>query len=155
MGKHPDRRERFPSRIALALLSRVDQQDPLVAPLRQMLADVRSRPTPAPTRVTRWMREARRRFFALADADWFERVVVVVFALWALTTLVEIVALIVLAKFGLPSEEVFRVRHPIVNHGLGNGQHDFIQWLSFAASLVATGFVVAGLVDARKGLRPR
>jgi hypothetical protein len=120
-----------------------------------MLADVRSRPTPAPTRVTRWIREARRRFFALAETDWFERLVVVVFALWALATVFEIVALIVLAKFGLPAQEVFRVRHPIANHGLGNGEHDFIQWLSFAASLVASAFVVVGLVDARKGLRPR
>jgi hypothetical protein len=43
------------------------------------------------------------------------------------------------------SAEVFRVGHRITNSPLGAAQVDFIQWADLAASVVATGFVVAGL----------
>jgi hypothetical protein len=132
-------------RRALALLAQADQSDPLVPELRVMLEQMRSRPTPAAPAATRAARRIRAAFFEVVDRPWFGRAIVAFFSVWALASLLQIVGLVVFATVGLSSAEVFRVGHRITNSPLGAAQVDFIQWADLAASVVATGFVLAGL----------
>jgi hypothetical protein len=138
---------------ALALLADADQSDPLVDSLRTMLERVPSRPTRAPSRVTRLARRARAWYFGLVERPIFDRLLVAFFTVWALASLMQIVALIVWDTAGLGRIEVFRIGALITNNPLGENEVAFLEWLDLAASLVATGFVVTGLFRINRGRR--
>ena len=140
-------------RRALALLAQADQSDPLVPELRGMVEQMHSRPTPTPPAAIRAARRLRAAFFELVERPWFARAVVAFFSLWAAASLLQIVGLVVFATAGLSSAEVFRVGHRITNSPLGAGQVDFIQWADLAASIAATGLVLAGLYRLGQGRR--
>jgi hypothetical protein len=138
---------------ALALLADADQSDPLVEPLRTILERVPSRATPAPSPARRIARSAREWYFGLVERPIVNRLLIAFFAVWAIASLMQIVALVLWDAVGLGRIEVFRFGAAITSNPLGEGEADFIEWLDLAASLVATGFVVTGLVRARRGHR--
>lgn len=140
-------------RKALALLSRADRSDPLVPELRRILESVPTRPTRPPSAAARAGRRLRGWFFAVVDRPWFAAAVGAFFAVWAVASLVQIVALVVFATAGLGSPEVFRLGADITNDPLGDGERTFIQVANLVASVVATGFVLVGLDRLGKGRR--
>ena len=136
---------------ALALLAQADQSDPLYP----SCADWSSRCTRvrAPTARGYPGRTTAAGGVSNCRTPWFARAVVAFFSLWAAASLLQIVGLVVFATAGLSSAEVFRVGHRITNSPLGAGQVDFIQSADLAASIAATGFVLAGLYRIGQGRR--
>lgn len=132
-------------RRALALLGQADQDDPLVPKLRAILDGVRRHPTRPPSWATLVARALRRRFFEVVDRPWFATAVVGFFTVWALASLAQILGLLFFAESGLSSQQIFRLGERITSNPLGKGDLDFLQWADFAASLVTTTLVVAGL----------
>ena len=129
---------------ALALLARADQSDPLVPEIRAMLQGMPVRPATA-TGATRSARQIRAAVSNLPNRAWFAPVLVIFFSSWALLSLVQVVGLLVFGTAKVSSADVFRVGPRIANSPLGSTDVDFLKWAALAASLVATGFVLAGL----------
>src|SRR5204863_1345914 len=140
-------------RRAQALLARADQADPLVPELHRLLGHVRSRPLPPPSVVTRGVRRFRAWLFDMVEQPGFPTVVITLFVVWVVGSLLQIVALIVFAASGFSPQPVFRLGHRITDNPLGSGELNFIQWLDFAASALATAFVLIGLNRFRQGSR--
>ena len=129
---------------ALALLARADQSDPLVPELRRMLQGMDAR-SAAPTAAARSARRIRVAFSNVRDRPWFARVVVMFFSLWALLSVLQVASLLAFGTAELSSAKVLRVGPRIASSPLGSGQVEFLKWADLAASLAATGFVLAGL----------
>ena len=140
-------------RRALALLSRVDQSDPLVPELTRILEGVRAPPTRPASGVVRAGRRLRAWFFDVVDTTWFPAAVVAFFAVWAVVSLVQIVAFVVFETADVKSLEIFRLGDNITNNPLGDGERTFIRFANLAASIIATGFTLVGLYRMGKGRR--
>ena len=128
---------------AVTLLARADPSDPLVPELRVILDGMHARPA-TPSAATRTARQLRAALSRLRERPWFARALVVFFTSWALLSLLQVVALSAYGTAALSSAEVFRIGPRIRSSPLGSGEVDFLR-ADLAASLVATGFVVAGL----------
>jgi hypothetical protein len=140
-------------RRAQALLARADQADPLVPELHRLLDHVRSLPLPPPSPLTRGVRRLRAWLFDVVEQPGFPTVVITLFVVWVVGSLLQIVALIVFAASGFSPQPVFRLGHRITDNPLGSGELNFIQWFDFAASVLATAFVLIGLNRFRQGSR--
>src|SRR5205085_5102516 len=112
---------------ALELLSRCDQDDPLVAPLRRLLQEFDAIPPPPPRWYTRRALAARDSYFRLVARPRFARLIGFLFGLWALASLVQIL--------GLTLDLGESVRHL-----------SFANVCSLVPSLVAGVLVITGLV---------
>ena len=143
-----ERRER-----AAALLERADQSDPLVPLLRQMLDDPRSlHPRP------RWpgarlVSSLRARFLAAVERPGFQRLMIVLIALWVLALLIQLAGL---AAFTTPSAEpgeVFRLGSHVTNVPLSSSDRGFVRWALFISTLVAVALALAGLLRLVQGRR--
>ena len=129
-------------REALVLLDRADQSHPLVADVRRILEQAPAHP-PVPPSLPVRAAGGSSAFDDLAARPWFERALIVLFALWTVASIAQIVTLIVFTEAGLPTGEVYRLFADITNDPLGDGEHDFLRWANLAASIVATAFAVA------------
>lgn len=109
-------------RHALGLLDRADPANPMVAPMRALLQELEAIPSPEPSWVTRRARALRDWYFGLVARPRFVRLVGWVFALWALVSVIQIVAL-------------------MQGHALS-----FVHMASACSSAVAGVLVVAGIL---------
>jgi hypothetical protein len=137
---------------ALALLARADQSDPLVPELRRMLEGVDVRST-APTAAARAAGRVRAALSSAPNRPWFAPAVLMFFRLWALLSVLQVISLLAFGTAELSSAEVFRVGPRIATNPLGSAQVAFLKWADLAASLLATGFVLAGLYFFAQGRR--
>ena len=130
----------------LELLDNADQQNSLVAPLREA---VRSAETEHADDVffMRWARRLRDWYFSVVERRWFTRVVMVVFILWGLSTVIEIVGLIFKYEPHLSHEQVFRIGGRITSKA---GNFGFVEWADLISSVVAGLLVVWGLFLMRR-----
>ena len=129
---------------AFALLARADQSDPLVPQLRRMLEGMDAPPA-TPSAAARLAWRVRLAVSRVPDRPWFASVVVVLFSLWALLSVLQVVSLIVFGTAELSSPQALGVGPRIPHRPLAASQVDFLKWVDLTASLVATGFVLAGL----------
>jgi len=84
---------------AVALLDRADQDDPLVAPLRRLLTDLRGLPTPVPRFYERWADGIRAAYLRATERPWFRPLVTAVFVVWVLNGVFVVIGTIL--SFGL------------------------------------------------------
>jgi hypothetical protein len=131
-----DEREK---RRALEMLSKADQQDPMVAPLRRLLEELDSIAAPRPSFPMRWVREVQRRYFGLVKRPAFRKWIGLIFALWALLSLAEILVLVLVVG---PNEHG-------VHHVGGVGYHldhlSVTQIASVAVGVISLMMVAVGI----------
>jgi hypothetical protein len=139
---------------ALGYLDHADQSNPLVGELRPVLASAAVVPARGDP-VGLWGRRVRAWFRRLVERPWFTKAAVAVFAVWAVASIVQIVALLVFATAGLSRAEVFRAGKRITNNPLGDDDLNLIQFADLTASIVAVCLVVAGLWLMLQGSRAR
>jgi hypothetical protein len=130
-------------RQALELLNAADPADPLVAPLRELLARLESLPVRPPGRMTRAARWIRRHYYAVIERPWFPRLLRVVFTVLALVSL--------LAVLGLVFDFVVFARGTKINlsvtDAFGRLDHiSFTGWVNVASALVAAVLLWIGVV---------
>lgn len=130
---------------ALALLDGCDPADPAVRDARALLETFASAPARGPSRVERFAAAARRRYLALVARRRFVVVLSVVFAAWALSSLLAVWG-VVLSLFADGSA------HPGFG-GDGIGELRFVNVVSLASSTVSALIVAAGLWRLRAGDR--
>lgn len=139
-------RHRFDERSrarAEALLARADPNDPLVGPVRQLLAQVETAPAPAPTRVERHVAAVRERVAAFTAQPWFPRLLTIVFAVWAL------LSFLAAAELALALVVDLGGAHPgFVKDGIGNLR--FVNVADITASAVAALLVARGIIFVRR-----
>jgi hypothetical protein len=142
-----DEREK---RRALELLDRADQSDELVAPLRAFLQEIDALPPREPPWVTRVALGARDRYFRVVQSPRFRGLVGVVFVVWAVVSLVQILALVLSLGFALEGRDAGAVVDRL------GGRFDdlsFINLASLASSLTAGALVILGVNQLRTGER--
>jgi hypothetical protein len=133
-------------RRALELLDRADQDDPLVTPLRALLAQVATIPRRAPSRVTRWLTRLHERGERIAAAPRFPATLIALFAVWALLSALAAFELTLSVGLDLGGA------HPgFVSDQLGNLRLQ--NFLSMGSSLVSAVLVGVGIVRLRAGDR--
>jgi hypothetical protein len=138
-------------RRALVMLGRADRSDPLVPQLHRLIEQVHSRPAGPPPALRRTFRRARDAFYRLVDRSGMAHLTIAFFAFWAAASLLQIVGLIMFTATGLHPGEEFTLGRDVTSNPLGPGEHHFIEWADLAASLVATGLVLAGLYRSTQG----
>lgn len=80
-------------RRALELLDQAGD-DPLVAPMRRLLAGTEAIPVAPPGRITRLALRSRDRYFRAVEQPWFRRALSWVFSLWALLAVLQVIILV-------------------------------------------------------------
>ena len=134
-------------RRALRFLDRADQSDPAVPPLRMLLETIRVRPTAEPWWGRRLFFAGRSRYYGLTRNRWFNAGVTVVFALWALLTLVEIASLIFTVEPHLPRQRPIKLGGVVASK---DGHYGFVEWANIVFSIVGGLFVLGGLIRIRR-----
>lgn len=130
---------------ALALLDDAGPH-PLVEPLRRLLHDTEALPEPPPSRLTTLARAARDRYYRLVDRPWFTRVLSAIFILWVIVAFLQVVALSLVAGLTLGG-----VQSNVETDGV---QHlDFVNIAAVVSTVVAAGFMAAGVRQLRRGDR--
>jgi hypothetical protein len=125
---------------ALELLARADPADPLTEPVRRLLEEIDPLPAREPGRVGRLVARVRNGYIAAVERPWFERLVAIVFGLWALVSLVAI------ATLALALALEFGGAGGVIDVGQSEGDHvSFINLASFASSLLAGVLVIVGI----------
>jgi hypothetical protein len=134
-------------RRAFELLNSADPADPLVVPLRELLAKLESLPVRPPGRITRAARWIRGHYYAVIERPWFPRVLRAVFTVLGLFSLVLVLGLVfdfvVVAhgtKFNLSIRDAFNRLDDI----------SFIGWVNVVSALVAAALLWIGLVRFRE-----
>jgi hypothetical protein len=126
---------------ALALLDHAPDH-PLTAPMRSVILHTATLPDPPPSRARRFVLGLRERYYRSVEEAWFRRVLVVVFSLWSLVNLSQVLVLVL--SIGL--------RLGGARHGF---QSDSFSQLtvgnvaSIVSAGVASGFMVSGLLRLR------
>ncbi len=133
-------------RQALAMLERADQSDPLVAPLRALLAQVATIPRPAPTAISRAYARVRALGEGIVASPRFPVAMIALFSCWALLS--------ALAAFELALSVGLHLggAHP----GFGpDGWSNLTtqNWFSLSASFVSTALIGIGIARLRAGDR--
>jgi hypothetical protein len=126
----------------LALLDRADQQNRMVAPLRTVIEQAETEHAEENTFV-RFARRMRDGYFSIVERHWFTRAVTVVFALWALVTLAEIIGLVFELDPHLTREQVFRFSGSVTSKA---GHFGFVEWADLISSCVAGLLAAWGIV---------
>jgi hypothetical protein len=134
--------EREKQRI-LELLSQADADDPLTAPLRDLVKGLDAVPTPQANPATRFALAVRERYERLVEHPRFVTVVTALFVIWAF--IIGIAATVLIIAAGLKAGGVKNVE---VSIG-ADRDITFTDWASAAASLVAGMFVIWGVVRLR------
>ena len=138
---------------ATALLARADQSDPLVPLLRQMLDDPRSlhpcRKLPGSHLATR----IRERILRAVDRPGFERLVVVLVAVWVVGLLLQVAGLTAYTTPHLERQEIFRLGAHVTNIPLSDDDRGFIRWGLALSTAVAVALATTGLVRFVRGQR--
>jgi hypothetical protein len=130
---------------AIALIDKADPDDPLVEPVRRLLHDVEAVPTPEPNRVTRLAFALRDRYFDIVEKPWFARAVGWVFTVWAVISLLTIIALGL--SLGL---SVTGAESPL-DFGGGRGEDvSFINIAGACSSVLAGLLVIVGVWELRR-----
>ena len=122
---------------ALELLDKAGD-DPLVAPMRELLRQTDAIPVAAPGRLSRLAAAGRDRYFHLVERRGFRRVLSCVFGLWAALSVVQVIVLVFAvglkiggAQKGFGSDDVDALRIPNI--------------ASAISSAVSAGFMISGL----------
>ncbi|HEX3318604.1 MAG TPA: hypothetical protein VHR88_11330 [Solirubrobacteraceae bacterium] len=135
-----DVRER---RRALELLDRADPNDPLVEPLRRLMLELQSLPVRSPSRMTRWARAIRARYYHVIAEGWFPHVFRAVFVLVGIVSVVQV--------FGAVFDLVVVTHGTHIDISITRGATDFGKvslygWLNVAAVVVSTALLWIGVV---------
>jgi hypothetical protein len=127
---------------ALALLDGA-RDEPLAAPLREMLHGVDVAPSTGPGRLRRLAEAVERAYLALVSWRGFATVLIAIFALWAALSVVAVVAL-VLSPFGIDLGEA---APRFVSDEIS--ELSFVNVASVVSSLVSAAFVAVAIAHLR------
>jgi hypothetical protein len=139
---HGRLRERERER-AVALLAQADTTDPLVVPLRNLVAELRGVPTPPPRFYERWAESARSLYLRATRWQGFGSLITTVFVLWASAELS--IVLTMVYSFG--------VEVGVARAGYASDELADLNFLNVATTIcyaASTTCVVLGLVRVRR-----
>jgi hypothetical protein len=131
---------------ALALLAEVPATHPLRDPLASLARDIDTTPNPDPPWYRRFADALAARYEHWSERGWFHRVVIAVFALWALASIVTIAGLVL--SFGF-ADDAARAGFQEDSFSHLN----FLNWATLVSTAVSTAFVVLGLGRLLRGER--
>jgi hypothetical protein len=134
-------------RRALRFLDRADQADPAVAPLRTLFQNARVQPEAKAPLAQRLLDGARERYRRLANRRGFIWTITIIFVLWGLVAMIEILSLIFTLEPHLHRQKTIRIVTAITSRG---GNYGFVEWANIVSSIVADVFILWGLVRLRK-----
>jgi hypothetical protein len=138
-----DEREK---RRALAMLDQADPSDPLVAPIRELLARLNAIPTSAPRWPARLAQRARDVYLDFAERPAFNRLITTVIVVWGSLSLVFTFELVLSVGLHLGGARDGWVTDDV--------QHlSVINVASLASSTVSGVLVLLGVRDLRRGNR--
>lgn len=132
---------------ALALLAEVPATHPLRDPLVALAKDIDTTPNPDPPWYRRFADAVAARYEHWSERGWFHRVVIGVFALWALASIATILGLVF--SFGF-ADDAARAGFQEDSFSHLN----FLNWATLVSTAVSTAFVVLGLGRLLRGDRP-
>jgi cation transport ATPase len=132
---------------ALALLVGVPATHPLRDPLVALAKDIDTTPNPDPPWYRRFADAVAGRYEHWSERGWFHRVVIGVFALWALASIATILGLVF--SFGF-ADDAARAGFQEDSFSHLN----FLNWATLVSTAVSTAFVVLGLGRLLRGDRP-
>ncbi len=131
---------------ALALLAEVPATHPLRDPLVALARDIDTTPNPDPPWYRRFADAVAARYGHWSERGWFHRVVIGVFALWALASIVTILGLVL--SFGFAGDAA---RAGFQEDSFSH--LNFLNWATLVSTAVSTVFVVLGLARLLRGDR--
>jgi hypothetical protein len=132
---------------ALELLSKADDKDPIVVALRRLLEELEVIPAPRPGFLRRRIQAARNRYFKLVENPGFTRLIGLVFGVWAVVSLIEIVFLALVVgpeTHGVP-------HHDGVSYHLNH--LSVTQIASMAVGVISAVLVAVGIYRLVRGTR--
>jgi ABC-type multidrug transport system fused ATPase/permease subunit len=129
---------------ALALLAEVPATHPLRDPLIALAEGIDTTPTPNPPWYRRFADGVAARYQRWSEQRWFHRVVIAVFALWALVSVFAIVGLIL--SFGFAGDAA---RAGFQEDAVGH--LNFLNWATLTSTGVSAVFVLIGLIRLGRG----
>ena len=128
-------------RRALELLDQAGD-DPLVAPMRQLLIDTDAIPVAPPGRLSRLATRGRERYYHAVEQHWFRRALSWIFTLWAVLAVVQVIVLVFAVGLKLGgAQKGFSAD--------GLGELKVANVASIVSAGVAAGFMVSGLIRLR------
>jgi cation transport ATPase len=131
---------------ALALLAGVPPTHPLRDPLIALAEDVDTTPNPDPPWYRRFADTVAARYERWSEQRWFHRVVIGVFAFWAVASIATILGLVL--SFGF-ADDAARAGFQEDSFSHLN----FLNWATLVSTAVSTAFVVLGLERLLRGER--
>lgn len=131
---------------ALALLAGVPASHPLRDPLVALASEIDTTPNPNPPWYRRFADGVAARYGRWSEQRWFHRVVIGVFAVWALVSILAIVGLIL--AFGFAGDAA---RAGFEEDSFG--RLNFLNWATLCSAAVSAVFVVFGLIRMVRGER--
>lgn len=131
---------------ALALLAEVPSTHPLRDPLVALAEGIDTTPNPDPPWYRRFANAVAARYEHWSERDWFHRVVIGVFAIWALASLAAIFGLVL--SFGFAGDAARAgFEEDSVSH------LNFVNWATLASTAVSTALAAVGLTRLLRGDR--
>jgi hypothetical protein len=127
---------------ALDMLSRADQSDPLVAPIRDMLARVQALPARPPRWPERIWRRVRDAYLRFAETDAFTRLVTGVIVLWGVLSMLLTLELVLSIALHMGGARAGAVSDDI-------GDLSVMNWLSIGSTTVSGILVIIGVTRLR------
>ena len=131
---------------ALALLAAVPPTHPLRDPLVALAGDIDTTPNPDPPWYRRFADAVAARYEHWSERDWFHRVVLGVFVVWALASIATILGYVLASGFAGDAARA-GFQEDSVSH------LNFLNWATLASTAVSTVFVVFGLARLLRGER--
>lgn len=125
---------------ALEMLDGVEQSNPMVGPLRDLVERLEAAPAAAQSRISLLGHEIRHRFLALTRKHWFERAIVIFFAIWATVIMLNLLTLVLALADGSEFESAQL-----------NESGTFLAIAIVSSAAVAASFVLTGLLRIRRG----
>ena len=128
---------------AVTLLDEADQRDPIVAPMRTLLGELRALPTPPPRFYERWGERLQAWYLRISQWPGLRRAITAVIVLWVLNGVLTVIGLVlqVGARYGkLP-------------RGLRVDDFNDLSFLNIAitaGTAISIAFMLAGLVRLRR-----
>jgi hypothetical protein len=131
---------------ALALLAEVPATHPLRDPLVALAGDIDTTPNPDPPWYRRFANAVSARYAHWSEQSWFHRVVIGVFAFWALASIAAILGLVL--SFGFAGDAA---RAGFQEDSFSH--LNFLNWATLVSTAVSTAFVILGLGRLLRGDR--
>lgn len=134
-------------RLALFFLSRADQKDPLVKPLRALLKQIDAIPAPKPSRLTVWGGRLRDGYYALIKKPWFTKALTWFFVITAVGSFIQIIDLI----FSI-SESAINFNPTAIFDRVSDesGNLSWTSWASLISSVVSGVLIIVGAWKLRR-----